>query len=203
MSMALQNPVLVLNKNWQAYRTATVWWALRKVYAGRAVIVGDDYSLHTFDQWLTSWRGAIRQSRVAEDRLLNCLSCYIVIPEVVRTTEYGGYHPCNSFSRRNVFLRDNNTCQYCGQQLPRARLNIDHVVPKSRGGGTSWENVVLSCIPCNNRKDNRTPDEANMALRRPPAAPHWTQLAGHPQQVPPSWERFLGELYWNIELRED
>jgi 5-methylcytosine-specific restriction endonuclease McrA len=76
-------------------------------------------------------------------------------------------------SRRSVLLRDNHTCQYCGAAGSHAILTLDHLLPRSRGGETTWENVVTACRACNMRKGDRTPDEAGMALRRRPGRPHY------------------------------
>lgn len=79
-------------------------------------------------------------------------------------------------SRRTVLARDMYTCQYCGGQPGRTELTIDHIVPRSRGGGTNWENVVAACGPCNRRKGNRTPDEANMKLLSVPGRPRFVAV---------------------------
>lgn len=79
-------------------------------------------------------------------------------------------------SRRTVLARDMYTCQYCGLQPGRTELTIDHILPRSRGGGTSWENVVTACGPCNRRKGNRTPDEANMKLMSVPGRPRFVAV---------------------------
>ncbi|MCU0507761.1 MAG: HNH endonuclease [Anaerolineae bacterium] len=76
-------------------------------------------------------------------------------------------------TRRSVVMRDNFTCQYCGDSPGRGLLTLDHIVPRSKGGQTSWENVVAACRPCNMRKGDRTPDEAGMALRKKPGRPHY------------------------------
>lgn len=76
-------------------------------------------------------------------------------------------------SRRSVLLRDNQTCQYCGASGAHAILTLDHLLPRSRGGDTTWENVVTACRACNMRKGDRTPDEAGMALHRRPGRPHY------------------------------
>lgn len=93
-------------------------------------------------------------------------------------------------NRRAVFSRDRNTCQYCG----KGAENLDHVLPRSRGGGHTWENIVAACRRCNTRKGNRTPEEAGMALTGRPAVPHehgWllVGLGGPPD---PSWHAYLG-----------
>ena len=81
-----------------------------------------------------------------------------------------------AFSRRNIFKRDRFTCQFCGRQPGSEELTIDHVVPRSRGGTSTWENCVLACVPCNARKANRTPEQAGMKLRRAPVRPAWKPL---------------------------
>ncbi len=77
------------------------------------------------------------------------------------------------FTRHNIFERDRNTCQYCGQVFERKDLNLDHVIPRDRGGPTTWENIVCSCIHCNTQKANRTPQEAALHLVRKPKRPKW------------------------------
>jgi 5-methylcytosine-specific restriction endonuclease McrA len=92
-------------------------------------------------------------------------------------------------TRRNVLRRDGNRCQYCGQ---RERLTLDHVVPRSRGGPDTWDNLVAACVPCNNRKGNRTPEEAGMALHRPPFRPsHVMFLRDYVGTLEDTWKPFL------------
>ena len=113
------------------------------------------------------------------------------------------------FSRLNIYARDRNTCQYCGRRPPRAELNLDHVIPRSRGGVTSWENVVCSCVPCNLRKGGRTPDEAHMRLLRHPARPRWTPFFRGPPRTGAFYQQWVPFLsltdmaYWNTELQEN
>ena len=106
------------------------------------------------------------------------------------------------FTRHNVFERDKNTCQYCGNIFERSELNLDHVLPRDRGGLTTWENVVCSCIGCNTRKGNRLPHEARMTLIRKPKRPKWrpfVQVTFATQQHE-SWRHFVDLAYWNVEL---
>jgi 5-methylcytosine-specific restriction endonuclease McrA len=92
---------------------------------------------------------------------------YIRIPRQLRL-------PC---SRRAVFARDRETCQYCGQQPGRNNLTMDHVIPRSQGGQTTWENVVTACRDCNHRKGGRTPEQANMVLLSTPRQPQYLAFA--------------------------
>jgi len=112
-------------------------------------------------------------------------------PSVVRLNYFVKvpYRARASMSRRAVLVRDNFQCQYCG----RAAENVDHVVPRSRGGGHTWDNVVAACRPCNSRKENRSPAEVGLHLKHPPKAPHesvWIMVAV--ERVDPVWEQYLG-----------
>jgi 5-methylcytosine-specific restriction endonuclease McrA len=100
------------------------------------------------------------------------------LPSVLRL-----FRPFNAitrvkFNRRNVFTRDKYTCQYCGNRLEHRLLTFDHVMPKSRGGKTSWENIVTSCHPCNNKKADRTPEECGFSLLKRPYEPSWHPFMG-------------------------
>ncbi|MBM3660780.1 MAG: HNH endonuclease [Actinobacteria bacterium] len=114
------------------------------------------------------------------------------VPSVIRLTHFVRV-PHRSrvpLSRRAVFARDGHRCQYCN----RAAENIDHVVPRSRGGAHVWENVVAACRACNSRKEDRLPSEAGFHLRRPPRAPHsslW--LVATAGSLDPAWEPYLPE----------
>jgi len=93
----------------------------------------------------------------------------IALPSVIRLLEYRRIpHQTRALSRKNILMRDRYTCQYCHKVLPSGELTLDHVVPRSRAGETTWENLVACCHPCNNKKGNRTPEEANMKLARNP-----------------------------------
>lgn len=104
------------------------------------------------------------------DRMMRSISSAMPIPAVIRLLYRTArrHVPAVKYSRRNVHARDQYACQYCGSQ---DSLTIDHVYPLSRGGRTTWENVVTACRTCNGRKGNRTPEEAGMPLRKPPRRP--------------------------------
>ncbi len=93
----------------------------------------------------------------------------VPLPSVIRLLEYRRIpQQTRALSRKNILMRDRYTCQYCHRVLPSGELTLDHVIPRSRSGGSSWENLVACCHPCNNRKGNRTPDEAGMRLSKQP-----------------------------------
>jgi 5-methylcytosine-specific restriction endonuclease McrA len=100
-------------------------------------------------------------------------------PLVIRLVYYVRipYRVSIPLTRRTVLARDHYTCQYCGKHPPRKELTVDHILPRSRGGYTTWDNVVAACQCCNGRKGSRTPEEANMSLRSKPAQPRYVALA--------------------------
>ena len=91
------------------------------------------------------------------------------VPSVIRLLDYRRIpYQTRALSRKNILMRDRNTCQYCSKVMPAGELTLDHIIPRSRGGDSSWENLVTCCHRCNNRKGNQLPDEARMSLTRPP-----------------------------------
>lgn len=115
-------------------------------------------------------KGAARMEEASE-RVLHSPSTTLRAPSVIRLVEYVHVpFERTSLSRKNVLLRDHHTCQYCGRAAPSQDLTLDHVLPRSRGGSSGWENLVACCRPCNNRKGDRTPDEARMRLLKRPQA---------------------------------
>jgi 5-methylcytosine-specific restriction endonuclease McrA len=107
------------------------------------------------------------------------------------------------FNRRNIFARDSNRCQYCGKRSGTSELSLDHVLPRSQGGPTTWENIVTCCIACNVKKGGRTPDQAHMPLQRKPVKPRRSPAVnlrlGDKRYA--SWKQFLNEAYWTVELK--
>ncbi len=195
MSAVLHRPTLVLNRNWQPVAVATVARALVKVWNDAARVVNpSDYQLYTWADW-----SSLRPSH--DEPFVQTSQLRLRVPEVVTLTTYDRV-PANAvpFSRRNIFKRDRFTCQYCGRQPGSEELTIDHVVPRSHQGSTSWENCVLACISCNKQKADRSPEQAKMRLRKQPMRPRWNPLYGLHQMRIDSWSRFVSEAYWNVEL---
>lgn len=142
--MSIKVPVLVLNASYEAISICTAKRAL-KMWSKGIVRIEETYP-HPFYR----------------DMLL---------PSVIRLISYRHVpRKKNTVSRRNLLIRDRHTCQYCAEKMNPAKLTLDHVVPRSRGGASTWENLVAACLPCNNRKANRTPEEAGMVLSIPPKA---------------------------------
>ena len=146
--------VLVLNQNYEPMSVCSVEKAVVLVYLGKAELI-------------ESQRG----------RYLHSVSRKVPMPSIVRLSVYIRIPYRVILSRKNVLRRDNFRCQYCGQTgLP---LTIDHIVPKSRKGEDAWENLVAACVKCNNKKGDRTPDEARMPLLRKPMRPNHVFFIRH------------------------
>lgn len=192
----LAQPTLVLNRSWSAIATTTVRHALGLVYTGAArVIRPETYEAHEFETWSDL-------SVPPDEPSIRTVSLEIRVPEVIVLTRYSGMPTqVATFSRRNLYKRDHNTCQYCGARPGTSELSIDHVVPRSRGGNSTWENCVLSCVRCNSKKADRLVDEVGMHLLVRPRAPHWTPIMEVPiARVRQSWRRFVSEAYWDVPL---
>jgi 5-methylcytosine-specific restriction endonuclease McrA len=163
----LSGHVLVLNQDYRAVSVCSVERALVLVLLQKAELVQADPGR------------AVHTSRV-----------HYPWPSIVRLKVYV-HVPYRSImlSRKNVLRRDSHRCQYCGS---RERLTIDHVMPRSRGGKDTWDNLVAACVPCNNRKGNRTPEECKMPLRRKPFRPsHVMFIRDYIGHLDDAWKPYL------------
>src|SRR6478752_4355425 len=169
---SLNSQVLVLNRLWQAVNICSARRAFSLVYAGHAQIVSSDDANNFLTHDFESWRDL--SANAPDHEVVTTISFKIRIPRVIVLLVFDRLPKKEvKFTRHNVFERDQNTCQYCGRVFERKDLNLDHVLPRDRGGPTTWENIVCSCIPCNTKKANRTPFEAGMHLVRKPKRPKW------------------------------
>lgn len=201
---SLSHPVLVLNRFWQAVNVCSVRRALTLLFQGHAQVVsgddGGDFQTFNFGEWrdLTG--------ETPPDESVSTVSFRIRVPRVILLMVFDRMPKKEvKFTRHNIFERDKNTCQYCGAVFDRKDLNLDHVIPRDRGGPTTWENIVCSCIRCNTRKANRTPRESGLRLIRKPRRPKWRPFlqiqVGHAYHE--SWRHFIDLAYWNVELGEE
>jgi 5-methylcytosine-specific restriction endonuclease McrA len=207
---SLTRPVLVLNKMWAPHRIDTVKDALGlltgeyKAGEPKARIIDpfDNFATYSWDEWSGLAPRNNEPAIVGVQRLFR-------VPEVVLLTHYDQM-PQNrvKFSRRMIHRRDNYTCQYCGKHQMSENLTIDHIVPRSQGGQTTWLNCVVACHKCNARKDNRTPKQASMKLIREPFKPKFELLKC--RRPLPSWrtwindfDKLVSECYWEVPLEND
>ena len=194
MNSLLEHPVLVLNRFWQPIQTCNARRALHLLCAGHARVVqtddGDEqFQTHDLGSWIVHSRCA------GGDRFIHTVTLALRVPSVIVLGLYDKIPRQEvKFTRRNVFLRDQFTCQYCARSLPEPMLNLDHVIPRQKGGRTTWDNIVTSCIRCNTRKANKLPHEANMHPLNHPVAPRWRPLFGVRESGfgDSSWNHFLG-----------
>lgn len=186
---ALDERALVLNRSWMAVNVTSVRRALTLTYLGCARIVDpESFDTYDFDRWMSL---EITQ----KDRAIRTVTSSIRVPELIVLQGYDQQPILRvPFSRRNLFLRDNYRCQYCGIRAASDDLSIDHVLPRSRGGDSTWMNCVLACHRCNVRKGSRTPQEAGMRLLRQPSQPRWpVYISLGQRQRCDSWRRFVND----------
>ena len=195
--------VLVLNRLWQPVNIVGTLRAMSLLFRGRASVVHSDESGHRIfaaAEWVT-------YSLAVPPPAAEAVRSPCIVLRMPRVVLLGAYDRVPRreirFSRRNVYLRDAHTCQYCGRVFREEELNLDHVVPRDVGGKTNWENIVTACVRCNSRKANRLPEQAGMSLRRPPVKPKWRLVVASSlapeEQV--AWKEFLevapaGQLPW-------
>ena len=203
---ALDASVLVLNRCYMAVHIIPVRRAFCLLFKELAEVVTLDdgrYLSHDFQSWREVSEARAR-FKDPDDDYIRTIHFEIQVPRVIRLLTYDRLPRTRiKFNRRNIFARDGNRCQYCGKRFPTGELSLDHVMPRSRGGGTDWENIVCACVKCNVRKGGRTPAEAGMRLTKPPVKPKTSptlglKLANRKYQ---SWKTFLDDAYWTVELK--
>ena len=183
----LDKPVLVLNKSWMPIRIVTVKRACTLVFADKAsIICPDDYSVHHWKDWLDL-------SLSEEEECIQMVQCCMKIPEVIVLLKFNKANLSGvKLTKRNLYIRDRQICQYSGKRIGSKEADIDHILPKSRGGKTSWENMVVCSKEINRLKGNKTPEEAGLKLIKKPEKPIYTKIMIDPKiNVPSSWTNFL------------
>ncbi len=199
----LDRQVLVLNRLWQAINVCTVRRAFTLLCQGHAQVVYADGSNNFFTHDFEAWRDL--SVREPEEEMVHTISLKIRVPSVIVLLLFDRMPKKEvKFTRYNIFERDKNTCQYCGKVFDRRDINLDHVLPRDKGGLTSWENIVCSCIPCNTRKGNRLAHQVGMRLIKKPERPKWRPFVHitFERAIHHSWRHFIDLAYWNVELGE-
>jgi 5-methylcytosine-specific restriction endonuclease McrA len=183
----LQTKSLVLNRSFVPVHITSVRRACVLLFQGVAKAVDAEYQTFDFDSWT-------QREPSPDAECLGLVGRSMRIPRVIVLVHYDRVPRRHvRFTRFNVYARDRHTCQYCGRRLPRHELNLDHVVPRSQGGQSTWENIVCSCHVCNRRKGGRTPEQSGIHLLRRPTRPAWTpfisEAATHERYL--EWRAFL------------
>jgi 5-methylcytosine-specific restriction endonuclease McrA len=193
MSSQLDSPVLLLDKNYQPIRIATAKIAVMLLFAEKALVLDSTYATYSLEEWVEY----SRQSDATDLPVLRSATVNIIVPEVIvvpsylRKPEHGKKL---KYSRMSIFRRDNFKCQYCGDEKKRPDLTVDHIIPKSRGGRSSWTNIATACKKCNWKKADRTPIEAGMKLLSVPRIPTWKEPLHLPSGIKKDlWTNFLSD----------
>ncbi len=203
---ALSSSVLVLNRQYMAVHVVDVRRAFALLLRELAEVIHiEDGQYGNYD--FASWREISELKadfKEPHDDWIRSVNFEIQVPRVLRLLHYDRVPKQRMrLNRRNLFARDGNRCQYCGEAFATSELSIDHVVPSCRGGETTWDNVVCACVRCNVRKGGRTPQQAGMKLYRRPVRPRRSPLLaiklGNPKYA--SWKTFLDAAYWSVDLK--
>ena len=192
--MSSSHKILVLNRLWQAVNIIGIQRAFSLLMQDNAqVIHSGDGSFQVMDS--SAWFNYSADQIPGDDEAyVQTVLMRVRVPKVMLLRKYDRL-PVQEvrFTKENLFERDQYRCQYCGESFPEYRLNMDHVIPRAKGGLTSWENIVTACIPCNTRKANRLPHQANMDLIKKPSRPRWRPFASSliNQKYDSDWDHFL------------
>lgn len=211
ISSALDSSVLVLNRHFVAVNVTTARRAFCLLCKALAEVVSVEehgFELYNFSSWRDVSEFKINSGLDDRDNSawVRTVSFEIEVPKIVRLLTYSKFPTQKAkFNRRNIFARDANLCQYCGKRFPTSELSIDHIIPRSQGGKTTWQNVVCACVECNKNKGGRTPSEARMRLIREPFAPKRDPLIELKLRNKRyhDWRHFLDDAYWNVALDEE
>ena len=188
-----------------AIRVASAKRALALLYRNLAEVIhveDGEYLTYDFDQWreLSEFK---HQFEPHKYDWVRTVKFSVAVPRIIRLRLYERLPMRNvKFNRRNSFARDGGRCQYCGKKFPTPELSLDHVIPRTQGGKTTWENIVCCCLKCNVQKGGRTPHQAGMTLIVKPVKPKRSpavnlELSSWRYR---SWAQFLDHAYWSVEL---
>jgi 5-methylcytosine-specific restriction endonuclease McrA len=198
--------VLVLNKHYMAVRIVGARRAFSLLFRQLAEVVSFEqgsYFNYDFENWCDVSR-LKRNFELAEHDWVSTVNFHIAVPRIIRLLFYDRLPRSEvKFNRRNIFARDKNRCQYCGKKYPTSELSLDHIIPRSMGGKSAWDNIVCACTKCNVKKGGRTPKLAGLKLIQKPVKPKRNPLIhihlGHGRYS--SWKQFLDNAYWSVELK--
>jgi len=192
--MSLYTEVLILNKHFLAVKVGIVKDAICALYTGKAEVIDQDYTPRNLKKWIeySFLLDTMPLEAAKYEGKLSSPSISIYIPRVIKIDTTAGIEIIKTvkYSRHNVYKRDKNQCQYCGQYCKKTIKTLDHVHPKSKGGKNTWENVVTSCKHCNGEKGSQTLDQLGWKLKKRPIAPEWKSHIGTP------FNKVQNE-YWN------
>lgn len=203
---SLSSSVLLLNRLYMALRVISARRAMSLVYCNQAEVVSledGQFLSYDFDDWVEV-SDAKTGFEPEEYDWIRTVRFQVAVPKVIRLLVYDKLpRTVVKLNRRNIFARDQSRCQYCGRRYSTSELSLDHVIPRSQGGTTSWDNIVCACLRCNVRKGGRTPKQAGLKLIARPCRPHRSPVltVKLSDSKYASWKQFLDYAYWNVELK--
>lgn len=202
-SSALSCSVLVLNRLYMAVHVVNVRRAFGLLCRELVEVIhleDGKFGTYSFESWreISELRA---EEKLPHDDWIRSVNFEIQVPRVIRLLRYDRLPKQKlHLNRRNVLARDNHLCQYCGRHFPTLQLSIDHIVPRSHGGETTWENVVCACLACNVKKGGRTPHQAHMKLISTPVRPKRNPLLmlrlDNPKYA--DWRMWLDSVHWDV-----
>lgn len=206
---ALESSVLVLNKFFMALHVVSAKRAFALLCKETAEVISIDdgkFNSYNFENWKDVSLYKAKSDLPEDDNAswIRTVSFEIEIPKIIRLLFYDKLPRSNvKFNRRNIFARDENKCQYCGQRFSTSELSLDHIIPKTYNGKTTWTNIVCACTECNKKKGGRTPEQAGMKLIRKPVKPKHSPVLSLKLRSDKyrSWKQFLDEAYWSVPLK--
>jgi 5-methylcytosine-specific restriction endonuclease McrA len=186
----------VLNKYYLAVQVAIAKESVIALVTGKARIVSEDYTSYTLEEWHEYTKLALPEEKAKYPGILHSPSIQILVPQVIRFPDCEYTSPLIKtvkYSRKNIYHRDKHRCQYCGNQYSISQLTLDHIIPKSKGGKSSWTNIVTCCKMCNEDKGNQLLEDLGWKLIKQPTKPKWFSHIGAPFKITKRkyWERFL------------
>ena len=198
--------VLVLNRLYMAIRVVSARRAFNLLVKNLAEVISvenDNYLSYNIESWLELSQLKAQFEREQND-FVRTVRFEIAVPRIIRLMSYDRLPRQEvKLNRRNIYARDHSLCQYCGKKFPTQELSLDHVVPRSHGGKTTWDNLVCACVYCNAKKGGRTPHQARMHLMKVPVKPKRNPVInvrlGSDKYA--SWKHFLDHAYWSVELK--
>jgi len=201
----LNASVLVLNRLYMAVRVVNARRAFSMLFKDIAEIVNvndGQWTSYDFETWTEL--SQLKHQFDEHYDWVRTVRLEIAVPKIIRLLGYDRL-PAQTvkLNRRNIYARDHNHCQYCGEKFPTSELTLDHVVPRRLGGENSWTNLVCACVDCNSRKGGRTPKQAHMSLIRKPVRPKRNPVINLRlgQDKYAIWQSFLDNAYWSVELK--
>jgi 5-methylcytosine-specific restriction endonuclease McrA len=192
MTTVLQSTILVLDKQYSPVEIRPMHEMLPHLYVGKAVAMAEDYTTYNMEEWIEYSLIHIAENPETP-HIVRSPTISVIVPQIMVLTDYikdANRFRKPRFNRHSLFRRDAYTCQYCHMKFPRRALEVDHVVPQSKGGPTSWTNCVTSCNDCNSRKGDRSVEQMGYQLLKTPTQPSWKQLFDRSDQKK-MWTAFL------------